>query len=574
MVKNKTMKQIKYVSFLTILLVIITSFQNSEKSNLTLLSDQIPTDTPLVFGEGIISTDNYEFAITFAPEMDELYFTRRKPEEDNEIYTMKLVDGKWTNPKTAFFTATEGWDFEPHISPKGDKLYFGSTRPLPDSLKSNGLHQWYSTKTQNGWSNPVPLESPFMDKSIIMYLTSSENGNLFFTTGEKGDKPEDWVIYNSIEEKGQYKSIDRMGNEINGTGKWVAHSYIAPDESYMIYDFKSDSGYGESDLYISFNQNGSWTKPYNLGPKINTDQTEMAASVSPDGKYLFFHRGGNDRGNIYWVKFEPLKESLLENMNLILGAGETNNEKSYHDNSPNVESIYFDEKPPMLIPKLFDPKLLSPDRRFEGGRFSPDMKEFYFTRNNGKYKKRTFFVIRYENNRWGEESETYIKWPQFSVDGKRMYVGKTYRERTEKGWSEPKSQGEFLKDMAHGMSVSTEGNYYFTIYRKEDNGINGAIHFFGDKNEEPMKLSTKINTGKYIAHPYIAPDESYLIWYVVRDDGYGKADIYISFKQKDGSWCPAINVGDQINTPEQESGASISPDENIYFFQGQNRKRK
>ncbi|MHA7830827.1 MAG: TolB-like translocation protein, partial [Flagellimonas sp.] len=267
-------------------------------------------------GEGIISTESYEFAITFSPEMDELFFTRRNPGEDNKIYAMQWVDGKWSNPEPAFFTAIEGWDFEPHISPKGDKLYFGSTRPLPDSLKTNGLHQWYSTKTANGWGNPIPLEPPFIDKSIIMYLTSSENGNLYFTTGEKGNKPEDWVIYNSIKEDGQYKSIDRMEKEINATGKWVAHSFIAPDESYMIYDFKSDSGYGESDLYISFSKNGAWTKPYNLGPKINTDQTEMAASVSPDGKYLFFHRGYEKEGNIYWVDFNPIKGNILKNINM------------------------------------------------------------------------------------------------------------------------------------------------------------------------------------------------------------------------------------------------------------------
>ncbi|UAM99062.1 hypothetical protein K8354_04355 [Polaribacter litorisediminis] len=529
--------------YVTILILIFFSCSKETPSNLTLLDANIPTDVPQLFAKGIVSTNNYEFAITFTPEMDELFFTRRKPEEDNKIYTMKLVDDKWSNPKPAFFTATEGWDFEPHINPKGDKLYFGSTRPLNNTIKSFGLRQWYSKKSTEGWSSPIPLEKPFVDKTITMYLTSAENENLYFTTGEKGDAPEDWVIYKSIKEDGQYKSIDRMGKEINAKGKWIAHSYIAPDESYMIYDFKSDLGFGKSDLYISFNKNGVWTEPHNLGSKINTDQTEMAASVSPDGKYLFFHRGEDDKGDIYWVEFKAIKENLLKNIDSILEVGKTNNEKSYINNSPTVESIYFNEKPPMLIPKLFDPKIVSPEGRFEGGTFSPDMKEFYFTRKNGKYKKRTFFAIRYENNRWGEESETYIKWPQFSVDGKRMYVGKTYRERTEKGWSEPKSQGEFLKDMAHGMSLSAEGNYYFTVYRKEDNGINGAIHFFGDKNEKPMKLSTKINIGKYIAHPFIAPDESYLIWDVVREDGYGKADIYISFKQRDGSWCLAINMG-------------------------------
>ncbi|KAA3620624.1 MAG: hypothetical protein DWP94_12065 [Flavobacterium sp.] len=305
------MKYIKTLLLFTFLLALITSCQDHKRSNLTLFSDQIPTDTPLVFGEGIISTDSYEFAITFSPGMDELYFTRRKPEEDNKIYAMKLMDGKWSNPELAFFNTTEGWDFEPHINPSGDKLYFGSIRPLNDTIGSTGLYQWYCKKERNGWSTPVPLEKPFVDRSVIMFLTSSENGNLYFTTGEKGDKPEDWVIYNSVMEDGQYTSINRMGSRINTSGKWIAHSFIAPDESYLIYDFKSDKGFGESDLYISFNNNGEWTEPYNMGPKINTDKTEMTPSVSPDGEYLFFHRGEEESGDIYWVDFSLVKENIL-----------------------------------------------------------------------------------------------------------------------------------------------------------------------------------------------------------------------------------------------------------------------
>jgi len=297
----------------TFLLVLSTSCLDHKRSNLTLLSDQIPKDTPLVFGEGIISTDSYEFAITFTPGMDELYFTRRKPEEVNKIYAMRLIDGKWSNPEIAFFTTTEGWDFEPHINPQGDKLYFGSIRPLSDTLGSTGLYQWYCKKVANGWSTPIPLEKPFIERSVTMYLTSSENGNLYFTTGEKGDKPEDWVIYNSVKEDGQYKRIKRLDSQINTRGKWIAHSFIAPDESYLIYDFKSERGFGESDLYISFNNKGEWTEPINLGPKINTDKTEMAPSVSPDGKYLFFHRGEEDTGDIYWVDFGLTKENILKN---------------------------------------------------------------------------------------------------------------------------------------------------------------------------------------------------------------------------------------------------------------------
>jgi len=247
----------------------------------------------------------------------------------------------------------------------------------------------------------------------------------------------------------------------------------------------------------------------------------------------------------------------------------TKNQKAYGPDFPALENRYFGEEPPGLTPKPFAPAIISREGLYEGGVFSHDMKEYYFTRKNGKYKKRTFFVIRYENNRWGQESETDIRWPQFSADGNTMYLGKEYRERTETGWSELRSQGEFLKDMAHGMSISSKGTYYFTVYRKEDGHNNGSIHysrFIKGKQENPVKMNPDINTGEYIAQPFIAPDESYLIWSVRREGGYGQADIYISFKQKDGSWLPAINMGPIINTEMQESSPKVTHDGRYLFF--------
>jgi hypothetical protein len=308
------MKQINFLSILTLLFISTISCRNIEKSNITLLSNQIPEDTPLVFGPDIISTDDaMDFAITFNPEMDEMYFTRRKPEEQNKVYAMKLIDGKWTAPEVAFFSANKGWDFEPHITPKGDILYFGSTRPLNDTIESSGMHQWYVKKNGSGWSQPIPLEKPFVDR-FVMYLSSSENNTLYFTSKEKEEKLSDGGIYYASSQEGQDVSIKKMGKEIN-SGAWISHSYIAPDESYMIFDAERPSGFGECDLYISFKENGVWTESYNLGSKINTEMCEMTASVSPDGKYLFFHRGGEDIGNIYWVDFIQVKKELLENIN-------------------------------------------------------------------------------------------------------------------------------------------------------------------------------------------------------------------------------------------------------------------
>jgi len=233
-----------------------------------------------------------------------------------------------------------------------------------------------------------------------------------------------------------------------------------------------------------------------------------------------------------------------------------------------LENRYFGEKPPGLIPELFAPYIVSPEGNFEGGTFSPDMKKFYFSRKNGRYKKRTFFVIRYENNKWGNESETDITPPNYSRDGNTIYKGNKYRDQTDTGWSELKSMGPPFTDMhIMGISVSDKGTFFFDQFKRPD--TIGAISYsrlIDGKYEPRQKMGKEINTGTWIAHPKIAPDESYLLWDVVREDGYGGSDIYISFRAKDGSWVPAMNMGAQINTTMQESGAHVSKDGKYLFF--------
>jgi hypothetical protein len=185
-----------------------------------------------------------------------------------------------------------------------------------------------------------------------------------------------------------------------------------------------------------------------------------------------------------------------------------------------------------------------------------------------KNKKRSFFVIRCGTNSWGHKSETDIKWPQFSEDGNMMYGGKEYRERTDTGWSEPKNQGEFLKDQAHGISLSSNGTYYFGFNEKEGRGY-GSIRYsrlIDGKHEKPVKMSKEINTGRWIAHPFIAPDESYLMWDAEREGGYGESDCHISFRQQDGSWGATINMGAQINTSLNESAPNVTHDGKYLFF--------
>jgi len=64
---------------------------------------------------------------------------------------------------------------------------------------------------------------------------------------------------------------------------------ISPDGSFLILmaGGRSDSR-GGFDLYISYNRSGGWTKPVNLGDKINSSGNEYSPVISPDGKYFFW----------------------------------------------------------------------------------------------------------------------------------------------------------------------------------------------------------------------------------------------------------------------------------------------
>ena len=128
-----------------------------------------------------------------------------------------------------------------------------------------------------------------------MYPTVANNDNLYFT-GEDG-------IYKSVFLNNHYQAPIKLGNEINSL-KRAAHPYIAPDETYMIFDAQP-RGDLKSDLFISYQKkDGSWTIAESLGKDINTSESQAIAMMSPDGKLLFFVRNGE----IYWVKTDSISK--------------------------------------------------------------------------------------------------------------------------------------------------------------------------------------------------------------------------------------------------------------------------
>ena len=232
------------------------------------------------------------------------------------------------------------------------------------------------------------------------------------------------------------------------------------------------------------------------------------------------------------------------------------------------DDAYLGQKPPGSIPEIFAPGIVNKEESTDlEGMSGSDMNTFYFIREGEKYSGLAKFGpskgsnvsygladIEYKNNKWQQSVVAKaVSEPSISPDGKTILLKGGYIERTSDGWSEVKSLGETLASIDIMRSaISSSGTIYFDSYKRALDIPLRYSRLVNGKYEKPKSLGPQFGIGRYNAHPYIAPDESYIVFDSVRDAGQGSSDLYISFREVNGTWSPTINLGDKINTDASE----------------------
>ena len=235
---------------------------------------------------------------------------------------------------------------------------------------------------------------------------------------------------------------------------------------------------------------------------------------------------------------------------------------------PRLTGPYLGQTPPGSTPTVFAPGYVSTLHRDTSVSLTPDMTEFYFSRMDVNTEKWWLIRFKLENNQWYESVVgPRVGRPILSPDGNTMHLGNQYMERTRNGWSKVKSMGPMFDRNDWGimrLAASANGTYVFDDYKNND--VIRISTMTNGQRQPPKLMGAEINSGKWTAHPFIAPDASFIIWDSEKVEGYGQSDLYISFPQQDNSWSQGINLGDSINTNGYEAGAYVSPDGKYLFF--------
>jgi Tol biopolymer transport system component len=316
---------VKLCMLASCLVTTVYPFAQSEKINIKgqYFGEKPPGMTAIIFATGIISTDSIEHSSpAFSPDGKLVLWTKIYSGKPAFIVEMKQVGGTWTNLHAPSFANLAFDDFYPSFSVDGKELFFSSRRPLPHGYpKNQDMWIWKVERNNNGWGTPRPLDSTVI-KGFEYAHSVSKKGTIFFSSRRPGTR--DFDIFFAKCKNNKFLQAEILNDSINTAG-YEDGPFIAPDESYLIFESQRPESFdGSIDLYICFRQkNGSWTKPKNMGPRINTKYSERFATVSPDGKYLFF--GSNRQQladnlyfDIYWIDariVDQLKNEVLGDSN-------------------------------------------------------------------------------------------------------------------------------------------------------------------------------------------------------------------------------------------------------------------
>jgi hypothetical protein len=259
------------------------------KSRGLYFGQKIPGTVPEVFAKGIISIPEGKYCtISFSGKMDEFYIYRWNGTKA-EVLSSKIDNGAWAPLQEVSFV--KGYKaMEPHITYKGDMIFFIWDKPIPTGGQESPFKIWFTKKTPEGWSEPDYA-------GVGMFVSSDREGNIYTTDMTSIMTTGKTYLAKVKVENGKFLEYERLKiQEFYGS---QAHPCIAPDGSFILFDV--DSG---NHLLVSFRKkDGTWDNAIDL-TKHGFDVMAGGASITPDGKYLFF----SCNGQLMWVDIKTIEK--------------------------------------------------------------------------------------------------------------------------------------------------------------------------------------------------------------------------------------------------------------------------
>ena len=243
----------------------------------------------------------------------------------------------------------------------------------------------------------------------------------------------------------------------------------------------------------------------------------------------------------------------------------------------------------------FLPEIISEFPNVRDISISSNGREMYFSVQSYMGDLSAIVVIRKEADDWSKPEVASFSGkfhdiePFLSPDGLKLYYASKrpviasevtskdfdiwFVERTDinSKWSQPINLGEPINTPGNEFypAITTNGNLYFTSDGPASLGKDDIFFskYINGKYTTPISLESSINSEGYEFNAFVAPDETFLIFTGYnRKDGFGSGDLYISYKNKEGHWAIAKNLGETVNSSKLDYCPFVDLATNTLYF--------
>ncbi len=257
---------------------------------------------------------------------------------------------------------------------------------------------------------------------------------------------------------------------------------------------------------------------------------------------------------------------------------------------PVLSGKYLGQKSPGDIAEVFAPGIISKGFHELSPCFTPDGKEMHYIMSDRGYSHYFIVCTKVVDGVWSapEISPISGNYSNYSVSyaggGSTIFFsskrptgdpgfeeGKTYIwsvKRLGDGWGDP-VWISVLNDPDIDFkcpSVAENGNMYITGQNKPGEGNIYISRFLDGEYKKPERIRFPVGSESNAGRPFIAPDESYMLFQSTRQGGLGSNDIYVSYNLGEGNWNRPLNLGEKINSSSSDFGPFVSSDGKYLFF--------
>ena len=191
-------------------------------------------------------------------------------------------------------------NYNPVVSANGKAMAYMFELPFYHAV-------YYSEMKDGKWTKPRNITPEIQSDGDLYTTFLSADGMTLLFSREDAFNSDIWI--STMNESGKWNIAKPIHKKIN-TKFWESHASLTPDGKQIYFASNRNNGYGQMDIYVSTKlEDNEWSEPENVGKIINTDLNEDRPIISNDGKLLYYSSQGHNCMGGYDIFYSVLSDS-------------------------------------------------------------------------------------------------------------------------------------------------------------------------------------------------------------------------------------------------------------------------